>query len=316
MYFDTNIIENKPQNIGSTGFNDWGTVEYKPDPDGIGLLLGIGINSTTSLTYDELISLINSDPDVTANVDSNGLIIALLYSFKTAGILTESLIIKKLQLCQKANEGNVYFKYINSLGGYTYELMNCRIDSKVNVSEKKLTQSPVTDIFEAAKKEYTINSKTRYILSCYKNNIQSIEYLNGTKYDNIEKWNDFKRMTSKNDIFVFNSRFSGAVLIENYNSTITGTLIVTCPKHRQNTGDTIIISGTSDYNNTHTIIVISEDEFIIRGTFTSDQTGYFKRNVMAKDWLRCQIDDVSELINTNLGNFNIKFDVLFASDGL
>ena len=61
--------------------------------------------------------------------------------------------------------------------------------------------------------------------------------------------------------------------ILDYSGTIAGTVILTSIEHGLKTGETITITGTTNYNGDYVVTVTSANDFYITETFTSNQTG-------------------------------------------
>jgi hypothetical protein len=60
-----------------------------------------------------------------------------------------------------------------------------------------------------------------------------------------------------------------------YSGTVAGTVKATSVAHGRSTGDSVIISGTANYNATKTITVIDVDNFYFTATWVSTQTGWW-----------------------------------------
>jgi hypothetical protein len=60
-----------------------------------------------------------------------------------------------------------------------------------------------------------------------------------------------------------------------YSGTVAGTVQATSTAHGRSTGDSVIISGTTNYNATKTITVIDVDNFYFTATWVSTQTGWW-----------------------------------------
>ncbi len=66
-----------------------------------------------------------------------------------------------------------------------------------------------------------------------------------------------------------------------------GTIDVTAAGHIFSTGDTVIISGTTDYNDTYEINSVDGDKFNVTATYTSSQTGSaLRQDTLSGDTLR------------------------------
>lgn len=62
--------------------------------------------------------------------------------------------------------------------------------------------------------------------------------------------------------------------VSDYSPTVAGTVLATTSTpHNFATGDSIIISGTTDYNGTFTVTRVTDTTFYFSNTFTSSQTG-------------------------------------------
>jgi hypothetical protein len=70
------------------------------------------------------------------------------------------------------------------------------------------------------------------------------------------------------------SRLTGTITaVADYSGTVAGTVLVTDAAHGLSTGNTITIAGTTNYNGTFTVTVVSVDTFYITETFVASETG-------------------------------------------
>ena len=87
------------------------------------------------------------------------------------------------------------------------------------------------------------------------------------------------------DNFSFESSEStGAITVfADYDATVEGTTLVTSATHGLTTGDTITISGTTNYNGTFEVVVVSASTFWIRTAFIADDaTGTWREGVSSQ----------------------------------
>jgi hypothetical protein len=78
--------------------------------------------------------------------------------------------------------------------------------------------------------------------------------------------------------------------IADYSGTVGGTVLVSSLAHGRSTGESITISGTSDYNGTYIITKVSDDSFYFTKAYTSSQTGTWASNSTKIPCKRMYID--------------------------
>lgn len=114
---------------------------------------------------------------------------------------------------------------------------------------------------------------------------RSIETIAGTPYtrtidiitslEYAKRQDDYLTMPSTSaPVCVIGGRPSGNITaIANYNSTVTGTVLVTSAAHGLSTGHYILVNGTTNYNGGHLITKVDANSFYFTATYVSSQTG-------------------------------------------
>jgi len=303
IYFDLDDTwTTKEQNAGVSGFNQWARIEYKPDPLGLGMLATLGINAGTQWTYNELVAWIAAEAEMAAATDADGVITDLSYNVEESlDVMTETLLIDvETEPCNP-----FYFCWINRLGGMEYEMFSHRQVQGVDLDKGETINANFDVLHTAWKREFSIGSRNRQEFKIYKNAIS---------YTQKERYIDLKRSLNYNGLMYWTKKFNGIIQITDYSGTIANTVRGYSAGHKLETGDEIIISGTTDYNRAIEIIKINEDYFYFAETYTSDQSGAWQRVVKESDWLFCQAEMITDEFLTDSKTFDVEIKILLPSD--